>query len=456
MTKVRTFIHWCTLAVLGGLAILCVVGAFLGADRASDMFNSPPCMALWAAIALLLLISLILVKPVRRSPALVMAHVAPLLILIGGFLGSPFVHGLLERFAGRSFVRSGYIVLSESETTNRVIGGDFERFVGRLPFRLKLEDFQIEYYEPRDEQWALALVEPARRNRQSTQTTVEWQEGHSTALPGLRVDLKVLEYVKHARPVYGKQVGPAVEITGPNGNSYTLPAEDGQEVSLNDKSITVRIAEVLHRQGSGEHNPSLQLEIDRPAGAYSTYLTPRFASSPRSVDELQLRYVLARPTDAVSDPTSDTPAMRIRLSHGAREVTQWLIPRQGARFVGTDLGRLLTSKEGATADQTSPALYLVRPERMVKDYKSHLAVLENERVVLRKTVEVNYPLHYGGYHIYQSSYGGEDQPYVGLMVRSDTGLYLVYAGFGLLVASVFWWGWARPIIRFWKGKADAA
>jgi len=45
------------------------------------------------------------------------------------------------------------------------------------------------------------------------------------------------------------------------------------------------------------------------------------------------------------------------------------------------------------------------PSGGVKDWKSTLTVLENEKPVLNKTVEVNHPLSYKGFVFYQSSYG---------------------------------------------------
>ena len=44
-------------------------------------------------------------------------------------------------------------------------------------------------------------------------------------------------------------------------------------------------------------------------------------------------------------------------------------------------------------------------QRFVKDYTSILTVLENGKEVLKKTVQVNHPLHYKGLTFYQSSYG---------------------------------------------------
>ena len=44
-------------------------------------------------------------------------------------------------------------------------------------------------------------------------------------------------------------------------------------------------------------------------------------------------------------------------------------------------------------------------QRFVKEYTSILTVLENGKEVLKKTVQVNHPLHYKGLTFYQSSYG---------------------------------------------------
>ncbi len=48
---------------------------------------------------------------------------------------------------------------------------------------------------------------------------------------------------------------------------------------------------------------------------------------------------------------------------------------------------------------------LPRSEKHIKEYTSILTILENGREVLRRSVEVNHPLHYKGLAFYQSSYG---------------------------------------------------
>ncbi len=85
---------------------------------------------------------------------------------------------------------------------------------------------------------------------------------------------------------------------------------------------------------------------------------------------------------------------------------------------------------------------------MVRDYISELEIVKDGQVVAAKNIEVNHPLHYGGYHFYQHSYG-EDKlgDYTVLMVVSDSGLNLVYGGYLMLAAGVFWHFWGRRVLR---------
>ena len=97
--------------------------------------------------------------------------------------------------------------------------------------------------------------------------------------------------------------------------------------------------------------------------------------------------------------------------------------------------------------------------RVIKDYISDLEVIEDEQVAAAKSVEVNHPLHFGGYHFYQSSYKmADDGSYVSIFsVTSDSGLYLVYAGYAMLCIGVFWHLWFKDIGRrtsIGKGAAD--
>jgi len=90
--------------------------------------------------------------------------------------------------------------------------------------------------------------------------------------------------------------------------------------------------------------------------------------------------------------------------------------------------------------------FLLRYQRLVSDYISELQIIQNSKIVAEKNIEVNHPLHFGGYHFYQHSYDAEASQYTVLMVASDTGLDLVYAGYLMLCVGVLWHLWLRHIL----------
>ncbi len=94
--------------------------------------------------------------------------------------------------------------------------------------------------------------------------------------------------------------------------------------------------------------------------------------------------------------------------------------------------------------------------RMIRDYFSDVAVIENGKEAAGKTIEVNHPLHYKGYHFYQHSYDSEAGKYTVLSVTSDSGLYVVYAGYWMLCCGVAWQLWFRPVVKYIKGKNKAS
>ena len=96
--------------------------------------------------------------------------------------------------------------------------------------------------------------------------------------------------------------------------------------------------------------------------------------------------------------------------------------------------------------------FLLSYHMTVRDYVSEIEVVENDKVVAGKNIEVNHPLHFGGYHFYQHSYDTQAGRYTILMVVSDTGLELVYAGYFLLGAGVFQHFWLRHVFAGLKTK----
>jgi cytochrome c biogenesis protein len=59
-----------------------------------------------------------------------------------------------------------------------------------------------------------------------------------------------------------------------------------------------------------------------------------------------------------------------------------------------------------------------RKEKHVKEYTSILTILENGKEVLKKTIQVNHPLHYKGLAFYQSNYGTIHDVTLGIQWRN--------------------------------------
>jgi hypothetical protein len=92
--------------------------------------------------------------------------------------------------------------------------------------------------------------------------------------------------------------------------------------------------------------------------------------------------------------------------------------------------------------------------RVISEYISELQIIRNNEVVAEKDIEVNHPLHFGGYHLYQADYDKQAGQYTILTVTSDTGLGTVYAGYLMLCIGVFWHFWLRHIFKAKKADGD--
>jgi hypothetical protein len=97
--------------------------------------------------------------------------------------------------------------------------------------------------------------------------------------------------------------------------------------------------------------------------------------------------------------------------------------------------------------------YFVYQRQMISDYISELEIVEDGNVVAAKDIEVNHPLHYGGYHFYQNAYDNKNAAYTVLEVVSDRGLGLIYAGYIMLCVGVLWYSWLRGLKIGGSGSA---
>lgn len=140
--------QWVSVGVVGLLAALCVVGAFLGAERARVTFNSAPLAAFWVAVAAYLAVRLLRGEIGRKAGGPLVASFGALLVLLGGMCGSDAAHRLAAAFFASQKMPSGVMVLGKGQESNVVATPDFERVEGILSFSVRLVDFRIERYAP--------------------------------------------------------------------------------------------------------------------------------------------------------------------------------------------------------------------------------------------------------------------------------------------------------------------
>jgi cytochrome c biogenesis protein ResB len=77
------------------------------------------------------------------------------------------------------------------------------------------------------------------------------------------------------------------------------------------------------------------------------------------------------------------------------------------------------------------------PNGPIKSFKSTLEIIDGNAVVKSKTIEVNDPVSYKGYTLYQSGYNPNDLSYTSLQVVKDPGVPVVYTGFSLMIVGLF-------------------
>jgi hypothetical protein len=322
---------WIGLLLIGTLFFLSIYGAFLGASRAKNLFNSPPLIVIWLTLTMGLIFSLAASRRLLRNIGLLLMHVGAIFVLTGAIWGSAGAHNLREKLLETQKLQTGQMVVYEGQEEKHIISETGEKII-ELPFSIKLKDFRIEYYKP--------------------------------------------QYL---------------QIQSRDGRSWTLPVEIGREVFLASDLGSIKVQKAFEHfrikiegdkriavdaNGPGS-NPALELQLKDPNGNTTTrYVFERFTSHARPEDKLAFSY--------------------------------YRIPR---------------------------------------DYISELQVIKDGKILAEKNIEVNHPLHFGGYHFYQHSYDSENEQYTVLMVVSDSGLGLVYVGYVMLCIGVFHHFWLKDFFR---------
>lgn len=134
------------LVLVGGLAVLSVYGAFLGAEKAAVFFNSSPMVLFWFILVGILIGGFLFFRRLWTRPFLFMVHVGCLLVLLGGLWGSQQGIALRGRLLNYRGLYEGMIPLYEGEGSSVLYDGQAKP-IGNLPFEVFLKEFQVQYYD---------------------------------------------------------------------------------------------------------------------------------------------------------------------------------------------------------------------------------------------------------------------------------------------------------------------
>ncbi len=519
MRRFRVILLWLAILVLLNLAELALVGAFLTTEDAYGMFNTLPMAAFLVFFLLLLAAGFFAFKRLVYSPGLLMIHLGCLVALFGAMQSSELGHYLAKslRLPGYPKIRKGQMYIRVGDASSDVIVDAETEAKRTLPFSVNAKDFWIESYGPwklrllrPDTVKADGTEIPSRVKE------IEWVKGEAVDLPPTDVRrqtvqlmferlwldpiasvpsdtrLKVLEYYDGAQVEFEKAVPAELRIgDAPEELTAVLPAEVGRTVTLREPEMTLRVKRLFTRFSIGIGpdgqrqftntglvlNPVMAVSAERPNAEPVVYYFFAFQDIGHSGRDLGVpfaQFVHPAVDGATEDDESRWPAMHVEIQHAGGTTREWLtvqpfnlaldIPLSMLMEPG-ERGAVLVSPEdphyqelAAEAARAVPTLRLMAPRGHgdIKDYKSHLRVPGRDGYLAEKVIEVNDPLHFGGYHFYQQSYDTRNENYTVLSVRSDSGLLTVYVGYGLLGVGVFWLFWFQPaimgLVRWGVGK----
>ncbi|MFA6185988.1 MAG: cytochrome c biogenesis protein ResB [Phycisphaerae bacterium] len=126
------------------LIILCVIGAFLGAEPTERAFSSVPFAVFWTGFISLLLAGIFSFRNIFTNPAMFAMHFGFALVILGSMSETENYSAITDRF-GIGKINRGKIILFEGQSTN-LIRTEPYGVPKTLPFSVKLNNFRVEYY----------------------------------------------------------------------------------------------------------------------------------------------------------------------------------------------------------------------------------------------------------------------------------------------------------------------
>lgn len=413
-----------------------------GAQGAQDFFNSTPLIVLWFVLLAMLVGGLFLWKSLLVRPGLLAMHLGTAILIVGGMISSAPAHKLWRSLLRSDRVYEGFhgLVKGMEIQEMNLRAQDEQGRPKRQPlgFTLRLNSFRIAYYPLEVE---ILYPDPRRPDAlkpQTIETTEDWVE-----IPGSDAQVQVDKISSKTERPFPPQIWiweKQPEAPDPD-NPYRLltwmELAPGEQKKVTGRDLSFRVASDLRRSTG----PVVVLEGRKYGQTFE--LIAATAGHPMAGQEAQGFIAEIKPGRRAQSIQKPGYA-DLRLRHKGRVVQHRLRYDPYIEDAMLDVSDLFPD---------APGLRDVRLRLgpwMPKDYLSDVSVLVDGEEVRRKVIEVNYPLHYGGYHVYQESYGFDEvsqQPYTLLTFHSDRGWPLAATGLLFMMAGAFWQLWFVPIWR---------
>lgn len=400
----------CLMAVL---ALACVVGVLLPKELAHYHVYGRA----WFRILLGLLgldIAVCILHRLRSGLAgawSVSLHGGFLLILVGGLV--TFLTA--ER---------GSLILREGESADSFISSEPGWEPVALGFSVRLVDFRIEYYPP------VQYVTVKRAG-----TVIRRLPLHPPApvtIPGTCWTLEDTVLTSPEKPL--------LEVILPSGMKREFPASVGTSLQIAPDTLieVLRFDPCLKTDSrAGEvvtdavhfGNPALEVRLLRKGEQKARFWL--FAKLPGFFWQ----------PDKENEP--DTLAFELRFLHPSVPILSGMLRSE----TGPYPVRLTSSGFFQLPDEADVLLGYEREADRPKELESAVAVVREGEVIATHVIRVNDPLVYGGVKFLQADFDKEGRRWTAFAVSRDSGVYIVFAGYAVLLLGMMGRFYVRPALN---------
>ncbi len=327
---------------------------------------------------------------------------------------------------------------------------------GMLPFEIQLERFWIENH-PLPEKPQIKLIAIARGTAEPEVADISPGSRGAAGEFAWRVE-KTTETAK----LGVKQSGPhRIMVRKKGADPATADVTQGKPARVDSLGLTIvpikffenAILEqaesgyVIVEQGGGMRNPAVEIEIAQDNGP--KYRKKLFAAmggmghsgGPHSAgddkESLQFFYQAPESSTFVDSETKGS------------SFAAWVVVEKADASAG---GWVTLESEGEPFSPL-PGISLFAADMrkpMPRSYKSKVTLLKDGEPALAGIIEVNKPLMFEGYWIYQQDYDHVGMTYTVLEVVRDPGITLSFAGLAMLIAGAALVFYVEPLLR--RGK----